>query len=73
MDNPGRGQGKGQDKEHEITNTETGEKRTITQREWREQGQQLRADGWARAEDEAEEGDVEAEEGEPEGGAGQDV
>jgi hypothetical protein len=62
MDNPGKGKGqggqqggKGLDKEHEITNTETGEKRQITQREWKDQGQQLRSEGWARAEDEVEE------------------
>lgn len=31
------GQGHGQDKVYEVTNPQTGEKRTVTQREWREQ------------------------------------
>jgi hypothetical protein len=56
MDNPGKGRqeqgGQGLDKEHEITNAETGEKRNITQREWKDQGKDLRSQGWARAGDE---------------------
>jgi hypothetical protein len=57
---PGQG-GQGLDKEHEIsrTNPETGEEetRTITQREWKDSGKQLRDEGWTRDEDEAEEGE----------------
>lgn len=67
MDTPSRGRGKGLDKEHEITRTnpETGEMetRTITQREWKDSGRQLRASGWTRPEDEEV---IEGEEGEPE-------
>lgn len=42
-DSPGKsGQAPGQDKTYDITNPATGETRTVTQREWREQklGQQ---------------------------------
>lgn len=48
--------GHGLDKEHEITRTnpDTGEEetRTITQREWRDEGRLLREQGWTRPEDE---------------------
>jgi hypothetical protein len=64
METPGRG--RGLDKEHEIsrTNPETGEieTRTITQREWKDNGKTLRAEGWTRPEDEDEgEGEGEGE------------
>jgi hypothetical protein len=61
MENPGKGGqqgGRGLDKEHEITNTETGEKRQITQRDWKDQGKELRSQGWARAEDDQDADDV---------------
>jgi hypothetical protein len=57
--------GKGLDKEHTIarSNPDTGgvETRVITQREWKDQGKQLRADGWSRPEG-VEEEELEAEE-----------
>jgi hypothetical protein len=63
MDNPkgGKQGGKGLDKEHEITNPQTGEKRTITQREWRDGGKELREQGWERPEGEEDQDVVEDE------------
>ena len=49
MEEPGKsGQAPGQDKTHTITNPTTGESRMITQREWREQGRDLRDQGFVR-------------------------
>jgi hypothetical protein len=56
------GQAPGQQKVHTIKNEATGEEREITQQEWREQGRELRAQGFTRPEDE------EQEEGEAGGG-----
>lgn len=57
----------GLQKEHEIFNAQTGETRTVTQQEWMDNGQQLRAEGFDRADDDG----MPTESGEPvDGGAG---
>lgn len=45
----------GQKKLHGITNATTGEKRQITQEDWKVNGAALRAEGFTRDEDETEE------------------
>jgi len=41
----------GQQQMHTIQNTNTGETKQITQEEWRTNGDQLKADGWVRVDD----------------------
>lgn len=56
------GQAPGQQKVHTVSNPETGEEREVTQQEWREQGAELRAQGFTRPEDDEQDEGVEGDE-----------
>jgi len=61
------GQAPGQQRSHQILNPDTGETRTVTQEQWRENGKALKAEGFVRVD---EDGNV-VEETEAEGGESQ--